>query len=108
MYINTKPLASVSKPADLTVLFHIFGVALPVAFEVAGVLTKPLFDPEVIIFEVVRIPSPPAGIIFHLMGSLAERIPTALLTFTYFWAGDKQSLTTAAPLPFHLGPLSQW
>ena len=108
LYINTKPLSSVSNSAGLTVLFHIFRVDLSVLFEVARMLIKPLFDPWVIIFEVVRIPFPPAGIDFHLMGFLAERISAGLLTFTYSWVGYKQSLTITAPFPFHPGPLSKW
>ena len=71
-------------------------------------LIKPLFDPGVIIAEVVRVPSPPASIVIRLLGSLADGIPTGLLPFTYSWVGDKQSLTITVPLPFHSVPLSTW
>jgi hypothetical protein len=90
----------------ITVLFHIFRMGLSVMFEISGVLIKPLFEPGVIIAEIVRITSSPACIVFRLMGFFAVRIIASYLMVAYPWVGGKQFLTITAPLPFHPGPLS--
>jgi len=108
LYIKTELFASIPDSLGIPILFHILGVALSVLFEITWMLIKPFFEPGVIVSEVVRVPFSPAGMVFRLMGFLAEGISTGLLPFTHPWIGYKQTFAITTPLPFHPGPLSTW
>jgi hypothetical protein len=63
LYIKTELLTSIPNSLGLTVFLDIFRVALPVILQVPRILTKPFFDPRIVISMVGGILLPPSLIV---------------------------------------------
>jgi len=95
--------SSIPQALSLAVVLHIGGMALSVAFEIAGVLLKPEFDPRVVAMATIRMLLSPSGAVLSVQRPLAGTRPTALLPLAHPRIGCKALSTIRTPLPSHLG-----
>jgi hypothetical protein len=77
-------------------------MAFPVLFEVSRVLSKPIFEPGIVIAIVARVSLPPSPVVIRLQGGFTGRFSTDLLALADFRVRDKLGL--AVGTLFHPGP----
>jgi hypothetical protein len=106
LYIKMDLFSSITVLLGLAVLLDVFGVSLPILFQVTGVLGQPFFDALIIILAAVGILPSPVGIGLNFAGFFTGGRSAGLLSAAHAGVGAEGTFAVGAFSLFHPGPLS--
>jgi hypothetical protein len=106
LYAKMDLFSSITVLLGLAVLLDVFGVSLPVLFQVTGVLGQPFFDALIIILAAVGILPSPVGIGLNFAGFFTGGRSAGLLSAAHAGVGAEGTFAVGAFSFFHPGPLS--
>jgi hypothetical protein len=96
LYIKMDLFSSIAVLLGLAVFLDVFGVTLPILFQVVRVVAQPFFDARIIMLAAVGVFPSPTGIGFSFAGFFTGGISAGLLAPADSGVGAEGSIAVGA------------